>query len=77
MLPYASGVVMEYCYKYLTYFQVDLASYHLTDMVLSSFISSNIVYVANGDDTETVYVISSTLIHYNKNPVKLMGRQIG
>ena len=33
-------------------------------------------YVANGDDTETVCVISSTLIHYNKNPGKLMRRQI-
>ena len=52
--------------KNVTRFQVHLTSFGLSDEVQSSLISSPIVSVANGDDTEIVHVIMTLLMQCNK-----------
>ena len=47
-------------------FQLALASSVLTDVLPSSAISS-FVCLANGDETEIAYVITTSLMHKNRN----------
>ena len=64
--------------QYLTSFQAHLATFDLTDGPPSS-ISSSIVCVANGYDTEIGCVVMSSLVHCNKNvrtPLRLQTNRL-
>ena len=51
---------------------VDFISYYLADLAQRSSISSSIVCVANGDDAEIDYVITSLIHHNNNNKTEIL-----
>lgn len=62
---YCNRMLLEKHYP--TMFQVDVASYDVTDVPPSSFISSPIVRVANGNEAEITDVIISSLMYRNSS----------